>query len=430
MQPRPHSIALALVFLTAAPGCDWLDWHPGESSTSGGDGSDSDSDSDSDGGPPAPTCDLVDTIVPPATCLNGAVEPGELCFVIGSGATQPPNGVVSTIALPLDGSSGSDLLISHEDGTVSGLLFAAVPWLQTSGLSWPQSFSGGTLSLRAVGDFNEDGHLDVAAHIDGPTDSIQILLLDGAGNLVGESVALTGAELLGPDLFDADGDGHLDLVVIAPGELEDVIALRGDGTGQFEVSPQFGWSDAIERYAIGALQADGAVNDVVWALPAGELTILMAGPGDALFSEELGPDAEVLDLAVADLDGDGDGEIVALLTDTIHHTSEVAVLEFDAPSESFTDTRYPVGCGSVLLEIGDLDADGVLDLAAAAPGSPTGSVSIRRGDGQGGFAGLLTVGFGSDIDTLHIVDLNGDGLADLAGSSRADGSIDYSPNRP
>jgi len=426
MQPRFPSTALVFLILAAAPGCDWLDWHPGESSTSDGDTSSS----DSDGGPPAPTCDLVDTIVPPATCLNDVVDPGELCFVIGAGSTVDHAGVVSSIALPLDGPSGGDLLISHEDGSVSATLFAVAPWLQVSGLDWPQSFPDGDMLLRAVGDFNEDGHLDVAARIDGPTDVIQILLLDGAGNLLGESVPLTGAELFGPELYDADEDGHLDLLVIAPGELENVIALRGDGTGQFTAAPQFGWSEAGERFAVGALQADGVINDVVWALPGAELSIVMTGPGDTLLTSELGPAAEVLDLAIADLDADGDGEIVALLTDTIHHTSEVAVLSFDALGETFTATRYPVRCGALALAIGDLDADGVLDLATAGPGDPTANVSIRPGDGQGGFDDLLTFGLDHDPDTLHIVDLNSDGLADLAGSSRAGSAINYAPNRP
>ncbi|MDC0670331.1 FG-GAP repeat domain-containing protein [Nannocystis radixulma] len=430
MQLRPHSIAL-LLLIAAAPGCDWIDWPPGEPSTSGGDTTDGDtSASDTDGGEPAPTCDLVDTIVAPESCLNDVVDPGEICFVLGVGSTIYPTGIVSSIALPLDGPSGGDLLTSHENGSVKAKLFAVAPWLQISSLLWPQTFPDGPMSLRAVGDFNEDGILDVAAHIDGPTDTIQILLLDGAGNLLAGSVAFTGAELFGPSLYDADEDGHLDLLVVAPGELENVIALRGDGTGQFTVSPQFGWSGAVERHVVGAIQADGAVNDLVWAQPGGELSIHLIGPGDTMLDEQLGPDAEVLDLATADLDADGDGEIVALLSNTIHGTSEIAVLELDATGENFTDTRYPVRCGAVTLAIGDLDADGALDIATAGGDNESESVSIRPGDGQGGFGDLLTVGFGKGIDTLHIVDLNSDGLADLAGSSRAEGSVSYSPNRP
>ena len=62
--------------------------------------------------------------------------------------------------------------------------------------------------------------------------------------------------------------------------------------------------------------------------------------------------------------------------------------------------------------IGDFNGDGKQDLAVANAGSNT--VSIRLGDGLGGFSGSTNVSVGSGPYSVAIGDFNGDGKQDLA----------------
>lgn len=395
---------------------------------------------------PAPTCDLVDTVVTFDSCMDQNVQPGELCFVIGSGSEQSPGGVVSMIAARLEG-PGTDLLIAREGKMVSAMLFAEGQGLSVSSNNWPQPIPflpGGELHLTVVGDFNEDGILDVAGWLDGPDhNDIVLLTLDGAGGLLGASIIMegtgivvgAGVELLGPDLYD-DGDGHLDLFVTMPAApgLENAVVLRGSGEGTFEPEPIFGFSSAHQLHVTGALGSDGVHNDVVMTVDDG-LGILFTRPGgDTLVPVPLGSDIKVQDLAVADLNGDGLGDIVALVVDPVQLTSEIVVVTqlpgADSSGPEFSTAHYTVHCGAVALALGDLDNDAAPDIAVASSDTPIAPITVRINDGAGGFTEVLTVQVAGPVDDLVIADLNNDGAADLATASRVAGMIGTTPSVP
>jgi hypothetical protein len=73
-------------------------------------------------------------------------------------------------------------------------------------------------------------------------------------------------------------------------------------------------------------------------------------------------------------------------------------------------TEVAVGDGSRSVALGDLDGDGALDLATANQNSD--SVSVRLGDGAGGFAGTTEVAVGDGGDgpfSVALGDLDGTG---------------------
>jgi hypothetical protein len=75
-------------------------------------------------------------------------------------------------------------------------------------------------------------------------------------------------------------------------------------------------------------------------------------------------------------------------------------------------TNASVGSGPYTVAIGDFNGDGKQDLATANLNVNT--VSIRLGDGLGGFSGTTNVNVGSLPYSVSIGDFNGDGKQDLA----------------
>ncbi len=194
--------------------------------------------------------------------------------------------------------------------------------------SW-DGFSVGeddTATVRgvAIGDLNNDGHPDIAAaSIDGFTTTFVIWQNDGtpfAGSWVSNTVATLYTIGNVIKLGDLDGDGDLDLATASmlasdPG----IIAWENDGT-----------------------PFDGAWTG----------NIVTVGAGN--------------DVALADMDWDGDLDVVA------GGSLDVAVWENDGTPFAGSWTRYSsmqVGAGVNGVTIDDLDHDGDLDVASGSQSS-------------------------------------------------------------
>jgi hypothetical protein len=120
-------------------------------------------------------------------------------------------------------------------------------------------------------------------------------------------------------------------------------------------------------------------------------------------------------LLLADLDRDG-------LTDALtSHSSPEQMVLFRNDGEGGFLAPTPLLTGLVAYDValGDVDGDGDLDVAALAAPTfvvPT-SVTLLLSDGLGGFA-TSTVGLGAEIDVVALGDVDEDGFDDLLGVSR------------
>jgi hypothetical protein len=156
-------------------------------------------------------------------------------------------------------------------------------------------FSAGA-GPRAVvaGDFNGDGNMDLAvANFSGS--NISVLLGDGTGNFTpapGSPFAVTGSgSNLGPIAMaagDFNEDGHLDLA-IANSAVNNVAILLGDGTGALSAAPAspFPTGSFPTWIAVGDVNGDGHLDLAIANANSNNVTVL-AGNGAAAFTSANG----------------------------------------------------------------------------------------------------------------------------------------------
>ncbi|MYA41187.1 MAG: VCBS repeat-containing protein [Gemmatimonadetes bacterium] len=159
------------------------------------------------------------------------------------------------------------------------------------------------------------------------------------------------------------------------------------------------------------LNGDGRLDLVA---SGGQSVFVLTGRGDGRFDVTWsgGAGANPVDLAAADLDGDG----LADLAVSNHETDYVTLL-FGAAGGAFErrdHSRFRVD-GSPhphAVRLHDIDSDGHADLLVDDR-SPE-SIRLFRGRGDGTFSGATSVDVGGDpYRGMSLADVTGDGLADL-----------------
>ncbi len=123
-------------------------------------------------------------------------------------------------------------------------------------------------------------------------------------------------------------------------------------------------------------------------------------------------------LAVADLNGDGKGDLVTANTDR----NTVSVLLGDGTGSFSAATNFPVGTSPVALVVSDVNSDGKPDIVVANSGSK--NVSVLLGDGTGKFAAPKNFTLPGIPAGMAIGDLNLDGKPDIAVAYPALNSVD------
>ena len=131
-----------------------------------------------------------------------------------------------------------------QPGNTSGNFFMTFLGDGTGHFTQQQKTSLGAGNLKgeiSLGDFNEDGKLDMAFPLTGsqiqhqPSHAVLIYFGDGAGNLTAGPVIEVGNEPHSVITPDFNKDGHLDLAVSNRTD-GTVSLLLGDGTGNFTLS--------------------------------------------------------------------------------------------------------------------------------------------------------------------------------------------------
>ena len=100
----------------------------------------------------------------------------------------------------------------------------------------------------------------------------------------------------------------------------------------------------------------------------------------------------------------------------------MSVYAGDGTGKFKTTANRGVGTYPYTISVGDLDADGSLDVSSANQ-SGTGSISVMRGDGKGGLDSAMasTNYLGNEPQAAVLADANNDGSLDLVVANFGDG---------
>ena len=262
-------------------------------------------------------------------------------------------------------------------------------------------------SAVAVGDFNQDGKVDLAViHVYKNDTTLYILLGDGTGHFtVGPPPPATGNSVT---VADFNGDGKLDLAVVNSGT-NTVSILLGDGTGNFALasSPPTGVNPGLA--ATGDFNGDGKLDLTVNNWSDNTVSILL-GDGTGNFSLASSPTVGVNPSSVAVGDFNGDGNLDLAVTDSGDNT--VSILLGDGTGNFTLASSPPTGVGPGLVVTGDFNGDSKLDLVVV--NSADGTVSILLGDGTGNFTLGPPPQPEGRATSVAVGDFNGDNKLDLA----------------
>lgn len=169
-------------------------------------------------------------------------------------------------------------------------------------------------------------------------------------------------------LVDIDGDGKLDVVCVVPGPSLNLRlrAGRGDGTfGPWRISG----GESLQT-VFPAQAGDGSRALAMIEGPHHRVTLQELGDhGDqqALEWWSLGENqgAKALPFAAADVDGDGDQDLLLVQPD------RAQLLVFEWNGSTFLPRTVPTLAGVACLACGDVDKDGKVDLVFASPEEET-----------------------------------------------------------
>ncbi|MCU7815842.1 MAG: DUF4347 domain-containing protein, partial [Candidatus Thiodiazotropha sp. (ex Rostrolucina anterorostrata)] len=170
----------------------------------------------------------------------------------------------------------------------------------------------------------------------------------------------------------------------------------------------------------GATPATGTFNITVTAVnDAPGFT-----PLPTIFSDNTitGPGITILDMTTADIDGDGDMDIISVS----NSTDAVAWHENDG-SQGFTTHNITTAADGVIsVTVADLDGDGDLDILSASQDDH--KIAWYENDGSENFTAHTITTAATGASSVAVADMDGDGDLDVLSTSESGNSIDWYRN--
>jgi hypothetical protein len=283
-----------------------------------------------------------------------------------------------------------------------------------------------------VGDFNLDNEPDLAI-VDEGSNVVSVLLNTTVPGSATASFAprqdfTTGAGPVSAAVGDFNGDGEPDLAVVNQSSNSVSVLLNttapGSAAASFAAAQNFATGSIPNSVAVGDFNGDSSPDLAVADVGSNRVSVLLntTAPGSTTvsfsprkdFVTGSAPDA----VAVGDLSGDGmpDLAVTNFFSNSVSVLLNTAAPGSTAPSfaarQDFATGSFPES-----VAMGDLNADGLLDLAIANSSSSSASVLLNTtaaGSATPSFAPRQDFATGTKPDFVAIADYSGDGTLDLA----------------
>jgi subtilisin family serine protease len=276
-----------------------------------------------------------------------------------------------------------------------------------------------------AGDFNRDGKMDWAVSNGGSND-VWIYFGNGDGtSQLPTIIRLSGAAPLGLVSADLRKNGISDLIV-AEADSQTIGVLLGNGDGTFAPEVEYFVPAPPLSLDVADLNGDGNLDIVAGLLGdqnTGPLATLL-GDGTGKFGAPLSRPVDLVTGSYAtttvlakDLNGDGIPDLVVIdnggVVPGAHSYLGRGDGTFKHAEYFFEDGGFEIPDDVTNVALGDMDGDGCVD---AVTTETYGNVRIFKGSCDGSFVGfpnVTTVGAGDAGATIALADLDGDGHLDV-----------------
>ena len=313
------------------------------------------------------------------TSVTASIEPNSLTLAPGEKGGFSVVLAVESPQTPPDLDRNEGVIRIQQGGAVMNVPFAfQMPLIFSDSRSLP--FSLQASFAVALGDLDGDGDLDAfvgnTSYYNNPANTVW--LNDGSGNFSDSGQRLGSAFTWDVALGDLDGDGDLDAFIAnsEPDSRKADEVWLNNGHGIFTDSGQRLGNTLSRAAALGDLDGDGDLdayiaNGIPERGPA-EADRIWLNNGHGIFTDSgqlLGSDAG-LDVALGDLDGDGDLDAFIANGNPLDIRNEPNKIWLNNGAGVFSSSGQNLGSAlSQAAALGDIDGDGDLD-AFVANGGP------------------------------------------------------------
>jgi hypothetical protein len=270
----------------------------------------------------------------------------------------------------------------------------------------------------ALADFNHDGNLDIVVANLSPS-TVDVYLGNGDGTFRAPITSNTTEGSYFVAVGDFNGDGKPDLALLDPPYIS---ILLGKGNGKFQAPNDNNSFTGGQWLALGDFNNDHHLDVIVTGTFGGSYSIgVLLGNGNGTLQDSIDTPLEYVPATVEAGDLNGDGKLDAVLG---YDLSGIAVLLGNGDGTFQPAVNYDTtGLGNDEIAIADLNGNGKLDLVVSGSSGKSAGVDVFWGNGDGTLQPAEFFSSGLDTGLLTMGDLNNDGLPDIALANGGVGTI-------